>query len=261
MKKRGISVIEFVLIGALVVILTIAFWGKISDMARNLVGLSSVKVTEHSASKEPSLFDNVKDAISALDKNSPDYLNKRVETAGMLGELIAQYNQSKDSSLYSEICNLLKSLAEKDGNMLSDNGAGSCVSSPSSCTTLMTVTDFGWSASSPNKIYYDSKSEKPIYGAFSYDVTYIDNQGSKKTTTITQDVKIQKEKLTKYINKDYTESYVLEQYMPTAYPDSKFTGSATTVQNQINSYMDDKNDELSKTDSDYMCFSNLNTCH
>lgn len=43
MKKLGVSTIEFVLIGALVAIVTLVFWDKISSGIINLAGLSSVK--------------------------------------------------------------------------------------------------------------------------------------------------------------------------------------------------------------------------
>ena len=253
MRKHNARVIEVFLIGAFVAIITVTFWGKISPAIISLVDLSSTK--------KPTLIEQIKSALKGVNRNS-DYVTNRVETVGLLGKLIAQYNNSdpKDPDLLNEIIALMQDLAEADGNTLSSGDAQACVTSPSSCTTLMTVTDFDWSASNPNNTYSDSDGKKPIYGNFNYDVTYLDDEGNLQTMNIAQGVKIQKEHLTNYINQGYTEFEVLSQYMPTAYSDLDFTGSAASVQKKLNSYMDSKDCELSKSESDYVCFSLSSTC-
>lgn len=245
MKKSGINVIEFTLIAVLAVFVTIAFWNKISDMAINLTGLSSVKTANAG-----SVMDRVKSALSNLNKNSSNYLDKRVETAGMLGQLIAQYKESKDSDLYNEICDLLRSLAGKDGNKLSDNDVGSCISSPSSCSTLMTITKFSWSSSvNMNNTYGGGK----IPATLNYNYSYVNDKGILVNSTLKQNVEIQKEQNESKEGQKY--SSFLNNYMDTKYSNSAFTGSAVNVQAQINDYLSGTNCELSKSDSEYVNFS------
>lgn len=248
MKKLAVSTIEFVLIGAFVAIVTIVFWGKISGGIINLAGLSSVKVSSTST---------IKSAISGLDKNSPDYLTKRIETAGMFGSLIAQSKSTGQPTL-SELASLLKSFAPDEN--LTDAQANACVSSPSTCSTLMTVTDFDWSTSvNMNSVYAqgDSKGDK-IPVTLNYKYTYVDNNGNLvKDSTLSQSAEIQKEQNASHHDQPY--SSFLNDYMSNTFDEDNFTGSAASVQKQINSYMTGTNCKLSKSDSEYVNFSQHST--
>jgi len=258
MKRfKAIGIVEILLLAAFVALITITTWRMYGQTALNALAMSGVKQNLIPQSFKPpsSLLDQLQ---SLLDEFAADPHNvaKRVETAGMIGQLIAQNN----SDLTNDIIEALQRLTQIDGNDPNTADAKICLASPSTCTTLMTVTDFSWKADTPNTTYRDSDGEKPIYADFSYDVTYIDNNGNIQTITITQDVKVQKEVLTAYINKGYTMGQALDLYMPTKYSDDNFTGSATSVQTNINNYISGKNNQLSTSESDTMCFSQLDTC-
>lgn len=252
MKKRGMGIIEYSLILAMVVIVTVAFWGKISESGKYLLSWSSVKVNPKPPAYNPPVDDiatliaKVKAKIDALDKNSSDFNDKRIDATGSLGELIAAHPE-----LSGTLSGLIQELAAKDGNKLTDKEASACAANMSSCTTLMTVSDFSWSTpSAMTSIYNGGK----ITVSLKYTYSYVNNQGKIVNTTLDQSAYIQKEQNAN--SKGQTYGSFLNAYMDKTYPDSSFTGSAATVQKNIDNYLEGKNCELSKDDSQYISFAN-----
>lgn len=252
MKKRGMGIIEYSLILAMAVIITIAFWGKISNAATYLASLSAAKIKPASTVNPPpvdtsaTLIANVKAMIDALDKNSPNYIQKRIDATGSLGELIAAHPE-----LSGALSGLIQELAAKDGNRLSDSDASACVANMSSCSTLMTVTDFSWSTPSAMTSVYNGGK---ITVSLKYTYNYLNNQGKIVNATLDQGAYIQKEQNAN--SKGQTYGSFLNTYMDKTYPDSSFTGSAASVQKNVDAYLEGKNCELSKEDSQYISFAN-----
>lgn len=252
MKKRGMGIIEYSLILAMAVIVTIAFWGKISDSVKYLASLSSVKVKPPSTVITPpvdptaALIANVKAMINALNINSPNYPQNRIDTTGSLGKIIAAHPE-----LSGTLIGLIQDLAAKDGNKLSDSDAKACIANMSSCPTLMTVTDFSWSTPSAMTSVYNGGK---ITVSLKYTYSYVNNQGEIVNSVLNQGAYIQKEQNASSQGKTY--GSFLNSYMDKTYPKSSFTGSAVNVQANIDNYLTGKNCELSKDDSQYVSFAN-----
>lgn len=248
MRKRGMGVVEYSLILLLVAIVAVVFWGKLSSSATYLVGLSSTKENHAPSLINPpkddlaALIAKIKAQIDALDKNSSDYNQKRIDATGSLGGAIAKYGAT-DAML-----DLIRLLAAKDGNTVD---AKACAANMSSCTTLMTVTDFSWSTPSAMTSVYNGGK---ITVSLKYAYSYVDNNGKIVNSTIDQGAYIQKEQNAS--SKGQTYGSFLNAYMDKTYPDSNFTGSATNVQKNIDDYLNGKNCELSKDDSQYVSFAN-----
>lgn len=245
MAKRKANVMEVALIGAFAAVVLFFGWQIISKIPMNLLGMSTSNTTEYSGK---GLWDILQDKLNALKTPTTDWDN-RAETAGIIGKLIAEYKKTGKPSL-AELKQALITLASKTPPGISDAEAGSCVSSPSSCTTLMTVSDFNWVAN------VDMNSNYPggkIPVTLTYTYTYVNDNGDLVSATIVQNAEIQKEQNASHKGSSY--SSFLRSYMDAKYNDNLFTGSAKNVQSQINDYLTGKNCELSKDDSQYIDFS------
>lgn len=248
MEKRGTGLVEYGLILLFVAIITVVFWNKISGSGKYLAGLSATKVNTAPVGNPipvddlAALIAKIKAQIDALDKKAPDYNQKRIDTTGALGGAIAQYGAT------DALIDLIGQLAVKDGNKVD---AKACAANMSSCTTLMTVSDFSWSTPSAMTSVYNGGK---ITVSLKYTYSYVNNDGKIVNSTIDQGAYIQKEQNASL--KGQTYGSFLNTYMDKTYPDSSFTGSATSVQKNIDDYLNGKNCELSKEDSQYISFAN-----
>lgn len=211
MKKfRAISVVEFSLLVAFVAIISLAGWQMFAKTTTGLSGLTTVKTnlstlsTKDLKAKLDSLLAEL-NALSSSKSNKAEYNAKRTETTGVIGLLLARYKASGSSELANQIVSAIETLSSSDsalyGNSslsLSENEAKSCMNSPSSCTTLMNVTDFSTSSyfNKPSKDYKSST----LNVKFNYDLSYIDDNGETQSKEITQLVVLQDEGL-KYTKK------------------------------------------------------------
>jgi len=259
MAKRKANVLEVILIGCFVAVVLFFGWQTIGKIQKKLSGMSSTETTGTLAGiTSPSIATLLEQLRNKLDKlkNPTTDWQGRIETAGIIGKLIAELNKAEDSALRAKLEALLKEFASKTGETLSDEQANKCLSSPSSCTTLMTVSGFTWSTSvDMNDTYNGDKI--PVKLVYTY--SYINDAGETVTTSMVQDVEVQKEQNTGNNGKTY--SSFLKNYMDSKFNENLFTGDATNVQQQVNKYMDSKNCELSKKGEDsYVCFTSLSTC-
>lgn len=256
-KNSAQGLIEILLISALVMVTAVVVWGLYSKKTTELANLSTVKTKNATNKADDSSF---ADRLAKY-KNNLNDSRLRVEVAGAIGKLIAQYKQSNDDSLRALIASCLSQLSEADGNTISDNKIDSCISQPSTCDTLATITDFNWKSLNPESALSSTKCssyDSPLPMDFSYTNSYINDNGEVVQEVLKQSVRIQKEQ---YQTAEYSGMYLnefLNSYMATKFSDDLFTGSAVSVQEIINSYLTGTNCELSKSKSQYIDFANHN---
>lgn len=288
-KSNAFSVLEVSLIFMFVAVTSYFGWQAFTNKSFDLLNLSAVhQNTAGGVNNLGQFFDNLKskfaEMIAYLQNNkaseagSEAYNNKRVETTGVIGQMIAAYKEAKlqgNFSLADKIkeaaLDALKDLALNDAGTTAEKAdetqtenaektAENCIASPSSCTTMMTITTLSGSlvwAQLTDK-YYGSKF--PIELSYSY--KYIDNNGEIQTTNITQKVYIQKEqndgstingvKSPYNIGKTYIE--FLPAYLQSKLSASAATGSATEVQALMDKYTTGKDCVLSKSEGQYYDF-------
>ncbi|MBP7211382.1 hypothetical protein KBA27_00955 [bacterium] len=284
MKKfRAISVVEFSLLVAFVAIISLAGWQMFAKTTTGLSGLTTVKTnlstlsTKDLKAKLDSLLAEL-NALSSSKSNKAEYNAKRTETTGVIGLLLARYKASGSSELANQIVSAIETLSSSDsalyGNSslsLSENEAKSCMNSPSSCTTLMNVTDFSTSSyfNKPSKDYKSST----LNVKFNYDLSYIDDNGETQSKEITQLVVLQDEGL-KYTKKcmlnanpnaDTSKQAVSNTLLASNnYTKEAMTGSAANTEIKIldgykSKNADNQNGLFSKSKGNYLDFESAAT--
>lgn len=284
MKKfRAISVVEFSLLVAFVAIISLAGWQMFAKTTTGLSGLTTVKTnlstlsTKDLKAKLDSLLAEL-NALSSSKSNKAEYNAKRTETTGVIGLLLARYKASGSSELANQIVSAIETLSSSDsalyGNSslsLSENEAKSCMNSPSSCTTLMNVTDFSTSSyfNKPSKDYKSST----LNVKFNYDLSYIDDNGETQTKEITQLVVLQDEGL-KYTkncmlksnpNADTSKQAVSNTLLASNnYTQEAMTGSAANTEIKLldgykSENADNQNGLFSKSKGNYLDFESAAT--
>lgn len=246
--KKAQAKIEFVLIAVFVAIVLVFSWKTLAGTTYNLLDLSFVR-----SNSPESLMNFIKRKMSGLIQDRND-VNKRIETVGALGQLIAQ---CKNNGCSDELMNFLLAQLQLLDPSLSPEAAKACASNPDSCMSLMTISNFTWEPGNSeesldiNGTYFSGKVPVTLV----YTNKYLNSSGVMVTETIRQTAYIQKEQLGSYSGKSY--SSILNSYMSKTFPPSMFTGSASRVQGFINSdvYMGEKNCILSKSESTYVDFS------
>lgn len=248
-----------------------------------LSGLTTVKTnlstlsTKDLKAKLDSLLAEL-NALSSSKSNKAEYNAKRTETTGVIGLLLARYKASGSSELANQIVSAIETLSSSDsalyGNSslsLSENEAKSCMNSPSSCTTLMNVTDFSTSSyfNKPSKDYKSST----LNVKFNYDLSYIDDNGETQTKEITQLVVLQDEGL-KYTKKcmlnanpnaDTSKQAVSNTLLASNnYTKEAMTGSAANTEIKIldgykSKNADNQNGLFSKSKGNYLDFESAAT--
>lgn len=256
-KSTAQTIMETLLIGALVAIVTIVAWKLFANSSLNLARLTTTtaKTTKETPPSEPLnvLFDNLKSKLSEFEKDRTN-LSKRVETAGALGQLLAQCKSTSPMCSGSTYDLLIEAIQKMASPKTADTKA--CISNPQSCTALMTITDFSWSAGNSEKSLNMSStySGGKIPVTLNYTNTYVGANGQLVTETINQLSYVQKEQNADSVGKTY-DSF-LNTYMDSKFDKSSFTGSGAQVQSNIDAYLSGKNCELSKSDSKYVDFAN-----
>lgn len=248
-----------------------------------LSGLTTVKTnlstlsTKDLKAKLDSLLAEL-NALSSSKSNKAEYNAKRTETTGVIGLLLARYKASGSSELANQIVSAIETLSSSDsalyGNSslsLSENEAKSCMNSPSSCTTLMNVTDFSTSSyfNKPSKDYKSST----LNVKFNYDLSYIDDNGETQSKEITQLVVLQDEGL-KYTKKcmlnanpnaDTSKQAVSNTLLASNnYTKEAMTGSAANTEIKIldgykSKNADNQNGLFSKSKGNYLDFESAAT--
>lgn len=156
MKMKKAGAMEIALIAVFVAVTTVAIWIKFSPTIRGLVGMSYIHNVSgnngnagngnngnngnnsgivNPPANNQTLEEKLQAALDALMKD-PNNKTKRVETAGILSQMIAQYKQTKDSTTYNTLSKSLKELASTESKDMSDKQVAACVADPSYCAIL-----------------------------------------------------------------------------------------------------------------------------
>lgn len=267
-KFKAQGLVEFILVGILITvslfIVVPILGGKIQGIfahtkhVKNNSATTLVKSTNDPIASLKQSFD-----IKFLDyKNSQGNVDKRIEATGALGLLIAEYNTGNDNISKAIISDMLNELALVDEYSLTEQEVDDCIESPSSCKTLMTISDFYWTPNNTNAYLNDvyclikgkGDLKDPLPITLFYTNTYIDDNGKTATQEVNQSVSIQKEQFRQEKYRDKKLQYFLDDYMPTTFSDELFTGSAVKVEEQSASYIKGKNNVLSTSKSQKLDF-------
>lgn len=273
MKKfNAVSVLEVTLVLMFVAVTSYFGWQAFTNKSFDLLNLSNVTLStknsiETMLTTKKSKLQDLMAYLNSNQKGSSDYNQKRVETTGVIGQLISAYNAAKAAGssdldkLKQSVLDAIRDLALSNEGTTSENAtetqkeaanktAAACLANPSACTNLMTVTSMSSTLSgvNPNSIYNGGKIKINL----TYQYSYIDNNGNVQTQTVTQTVNIQKEQNTSNVGKTY-DSF-LPDYIANNFSSTATTGSATTIQDIMNSYTTGTNCILSKSDGQYYDF-------
>lgn len=257
-KAQGLA--ESAIIGIIIIAIAIAVMPSIGNKLNSMIAMlmptknnvSTNATTLTASSPVDNLVSEFSKSIAALKRNNEDTA-ARVETTGIVGKIISLYNSTTDPELKAKLKaafdSALSALATVDNVSMTQGQKDACLASPSSCSELMTITDFDWSAVN-NASYLDSticrNLDDPLPLNLSYDVSYVGADGTISVKQIFEAVYLQKEQFENYSN---SLSDFLSTYMPTKFASDMFTGSGAQAESKIASYLTGKNSVLSKSKS------------
>ena len=262
MKKnvKAQGLLEYSIIGGVLLVVIILTFPTLGQKFNSMISMlapakNSVSTNAPSTVMSSSIDNFVSEfskAVDSLRKNNED-VSARIETTGILGKIISLYNSTSDPVLKAQIKaafdSSLKTLADVDKVSMTQSQKDACLTSPSSCSELMSVTDFSWKAVN-DATYLNSTISKtlddPLPLTLSYEVSYVSDDGTIAIRNIVESVYLQKEQFENYSS---SLSDFLSSYMPTTFADEMFTGSGAQAESKIASYLTGKNSVLSKSKS------------
>lgn len=280
-KSNAFSILEVSLIFMFVAVTSYFGWQAFTNKSFDLLNLSAVhQNTAGEVNNFGSLLSGLKSKFAemlaylkdnkASQAGSEAYNSKRVETTGVIGQMIAAYknalNQGKLSiadGIKEAALDALKNLmlSDQSGNGTPPTGpeetdnstakAEACIADPSSCTTMMTVTTLSATLVGANPLSTYGGSKIPL--KLNYTYSYVDDNGVVQTQNITQGVYIQKEQNASNVGKTYAQ--FLPEYIANKLNSTVATGDVTSIQQLMDAYTTGTNCELSKKDGQYYDFS------